>query len=1032
MAHAIKVTLGLMACLTAGTLFMTACSAKHGTPSGNAGNTNGNNGTEGSTMIVAGTNPVSGPAGTDIVITGSGFGTSQGSVEFGDTAAPISSWSDTSISAVVPDVTAGSTRLSVVSGTQTAGVGFTVLPFISEISKADVVLSDTIVITGTGFGTTQGIGSINYAGTVLPVTSWSSSRITAVVGNITHAAAGPVNVSVNNTMSNGITLTTHPSVSRISPDTAERGDGVSITGCLFGATQGTSSIAFAGSGASVISWSDALIRAKVPNGAVKGDVVVTVNGIPSSGLGFTVTKTFYSINRPTGIAVDENNDLYVANYNEGTLIKVLSGGLTQTTIYKGLAGPMALYYQSPSALFVANQRDGTIRKLTLGTPVTGSTFASGFSMPSGIAIDDAGNMYVTNYGNNTISRIDLGGTVSTFAVGLNKPMGIVFTGPTGLKSFKVINRGNGTISTVDGTGVVASYVTGLDTPKYAMADNAYNLYVTSGSNIIKVLSPSGFTVTYAADLSNPYGLAMDPSGFLYTSDFDDNSISRTDSGYQVYAKGLYNPWGVVFTPTGAMFIANKGSLSTGGGSLSMVTAGGSLYEFVGPLDHACNGFGAITPAGIAIGFNDDLFVATPGAFKALWISEVTYDGTVSAFGTCAHKQPGFSGNYWGIAFSAGAPGPLLYATDQQYGEVITVTSSATAYRFASGFNAPEGIAIDGSGNVYVANTAGDTVSVVSAAGGFTTTYASGFSRPSGIAIDAAGNLYVSNYTGGSVSLVTPAKQLLTYATGIPAPTGIAIRDRTIYVASESQGKVFKLVHPVSTYAAGFNDIRGITKGADSRIYIADYANNAVYRIDPGGLITTFAQGITALSWFVFDTAGDMYVSDFSNERLLRYSGGLLSVFASGLNGPAGMAYDSVNDLLYVADYRDGTLSVINDAGSVSTFAVGLSGPMGVALLSPGEVYVANSASGTIVKVAQGSGISVCASGLGLPVGMALDGRHNLYVADQSADMVYLIGIDGTAFPFAMIDSPYGIAFDAVGNLFVSDTRDERVEETVLH
>ncbi|MGC8579202.1 MAG: SMP-30/gluconolactonase/LRE family protein [bacterium] len=1010
---------------------LTACSGKQ-----SSSKQPQNNEMYNSKMIINSVTPVSGIAGTSVVISGSGFGSSHGTIKLGDTVAPISSWSDTSISFEVPDITAGSTKINVVSGTSITSTDFTILPFISGIDKTDVTLNDTLVITGTSFGNTQNGNTINYAGIILPVVSWSNNSITLTIGNITHVATGLLNMMVNNTVSNGITLTVHPSIFSVKPDTAERGDEISIYGNLFGSNQGTSIVTFSGIPAEVTSWSDNFIKARVPENAVKGEVTVKIDNIVSSAQGFTVTKTFYSINQPTGLAMDENGNMYVANYTDGTIIKVLPGGITQTTLYKGLSHPMGLYYHAPSTLFVACEGDGTIQRLTLGTPVTGYTFASGFSQPAGMVFDDAGNMYVTNYGNNTISKIDLGNVVSTFATGFNKPMGIVFTGPTGGKTFWVVNRGNGTISIVNLLGVVTTYITGLNAPGYMLSDSAYNLYITSNNNIIKVLSPSGFTITYATGLSNPHGLVMDPSGYIYASNFDANTISKIDNGYQVYAKGLYNPYGITFSPSGTMFVTNQGNKSSyTGGSISVVTLNGETKSFVKPFDYTICGNSNMMPMGITIGFHGDLFVTTVPNTGVSSISEVTYDGNASILGNClvylALSKPS------GIAFSSVTQ--LLYIADVANGKVFTLAPSFSSLfsfvlnSFASGFSLPNGITIDQSGRVYVANTGNGTISQITPAGTSVITYASGFNQPYGIVFDSMGSLYVSNYSGNSISLVTSGKQVYTIADGIQHPTGIAIDNAGyVYVASESAGKVYRLIHPAIVYASGFNAPKGLTKGIDGLIYIADSINDSIFRLEASGSLTNFAVNITSPAWFSFDNANNVFLSSFSNSTILKLSNNNLSTFATGLNGPTGIAYDSFNGLLYVGNYLNGTLSIIDNLGNVSTFAIGLSGPMGVVLLSPGNLYVANSSNGTVAKVVQGSGVDIFASGFGLPIGLALDSQSNLYVADQNAGMIFTISPTGVVSPYVRVDSPYGIAFDSNGNLFVSDTKNKQIKEIILH
>ncbi len=1010
-------------------LFVVAgCSGKN-----SSSNASSDDKTTNSSFAIYGVNPQSAYAGAAVVITGTGFGSVQGKVKFDDTEGTISSWSDTSINVIVPDIPAGGINLGIISGSQTPGIDFTILPFISGISKTDTVLNDTIDITGTSFGPTQGNNSVNYAGTVLPVTGWSNNKITVSIGNVTHAAAGLLTLMVNDTVSNGITLTVHPAVGSLLPDTAEKGEEVAITGNLFGFNQGTSSVSFSGIPAAVMIWSDDLIKVKVPDSAVKGDVSVIINGIASSGLGFTVTKTFSSINQPTGLAMDENENIYVANYSDGTIIKVSPGGMTQTTIYKGLKNPMGIYYAPSSTLYVACKGDGTVQRLTLASQVTGYTYASGFSMPAGIAFDDAGNMYVTNYGNNTISKMDLSGTISTFATGLNKPMGIAFTGPTGGKTFKVVNNGNGSISEVNLSGVVYLFVSEKDSPRYIMSDNDFNLYITSYDQVSKVTS-TGVSLTYTTGLTNAYGLVMDQAGYLYASDFDTNAISKIDKGYQVYAEGLYNPWGITFSPSGTMFIANQGSLSTGGGSISMVTTDGQVLSFVKRLNRsAClyePGGSRISFKDITIGFQNNLFISTYSDFGASTISEVTYDGNAHLFGSCIDYAG--LGKYSNISF--GSVSQELYISDTQNGKLFTMTSSGSSiHSFASGFSLPQGITIDQYGKVYVANAGNGTISQTTASGTFTSTYASGLSGPAGLAQDNERKLYVSDYGTQSVSIVTPSHQVITFAVGISTPTGIALdHNGYVYVASESEGRVYKLVHPASVYIRGLNNPQGLAKGPDGLIYVADNTNNNIYRLETIDKFTKIASDISSPSWFVFNNGGGLFISDFNNGRIGDYLNNTINTFASGLSGPTGIAYDLLNNIFYVGNYDNGTLSLITSSGNVSTFAVGLSGPMGVAFLSPGNLYVANRSNGTISRVVQGSGVSTFADGFGLPAGITLDTADNLYVADQSAGMIYRIRPDGSVAAFARISAPFGVAFDGNGNLFVSDTENKQIKEIILH
>jgi len=88
----------------------------------------------------------------------------------------------------------------------------------------------------------------------------------------------------------GVGGATSPIISTLSPASAPRGTTVTIVGSFFGSTQGTSTVTFNGVAATPSSWSDTSIAVPVPAGSITGNVVVTVNGVASNGMPFTVTS----------------------------------------------------------------------------------------------------------------------------------------------------------------------------------------------------------------------------------------------------------------------------------------------------------------------------------------------------------------------------------------------------------------------------------------------------------------------------------------------------------------------------------------------------------------------------------------------------------------------------------------------------------------------------------------------------------------------------------------------------------------------
>ncbi len=221
----------------------------------------------------------SGFPGSAVTISGSNFGSVQGNstVTFNGVVATPSSWTSTSIVVNVPLAASSGPVIVTVGGAPSNPVNFTVLvPSISSLSTTSGPVGTSITISGANFGTSQGTSTVTFNGTIANPTSWSSSVIQTTVP--AGASTGPVIVTVNGVSSNGIyfTVLSRPNIVSLSPNSGPIGNLVTISGSNFGATQGTSTIAFNGIYATTTSWSSTSIVAPVPSGATTGNVVVTV------------------------------------------------------------------------------------------------------------------------------------------------------------------------------------------------------------------------------------------------------------------------------------------------------------------------------------------------------------------------------------------------------------------------------------------------------------------------------------------------------------------------------------------------------------------------------------------------------------------------------------------------------------------------------------------------------------------------------------------------------------------------------------
>ena len=235
--------------------------------------------------------PTSGAVGTSVTITGTNFGSTQGTgfVAFNGTVAS-PTWGNNTITVPVP---AGATTGNVVvtaNGADSNGVSFTVTggsaPSITSLSPTSGAVGTSVTITGTSFGATQGTSTVTFNGTAATTTSWSATSIVAPVPS--GATTGNVVVTVGGQASNGVSFTVAPKITSLSPTSGAVGTSVTITGANFGATQGTSTVKFNGTTATPTSWSATSIAVPVPTGATTGNVVVTVGGVASNGVSFTV------------------------------------------------------------------------------------------------------------------------------------------------------------------------------------------------------------------------------------------------------------------------------------------------------------------------------------------------------------------------------------------------------------------------------------------------------------------------------------------------------------------------------------------------------------------------------------------------------------------------------------------------------------------------------------------------------------------------------------------------------------------------
>ena len=608
---------------------------------------------------------------------------------------------------------------------------------------------------------------------------------------------------------------------------------------------------FNGPGSVAIDSAGNLYVADTDNFAIRK---ITPSGLVSTFAGtlgvnyFTPAGTTQVFQDPCGVATDVSGNVYVADCVADTISKVDTSGVV--TAFAGTSGkpgssdgqgsaalfrsPAALATDSAGNLYVADKGNDTIRKITpagLVSTFAGSAGQSGssdgvgsaarFDSPVGLAVDALGRVYVADAGNDTIRIISPTGSVTTLA------------GIAGVKG------------SADGANLSATF----NIPNGVALDNAGDVYVAdTGNSTLRVISTAGTVTTLAgtpgvkgtsdgqgaaAGFVTPAGLAVDSAGNIYVADVQDDAIRQV------------TPAGAVTTFAGDTQLAAEGS-SDGPGSIALFNS----------------------PEGLAADGAGNIYVADSQNYT---IRKITPDGTVTTLAGLAGVAGSANGKGSAARFGGFIPeggnadgffaGPSAIAADSAgnlyvadtgnqlirkitpQGVVSTLAGSAGVAGSADGsgeralFSAPEGIATDASGNVYVADTANNTIRMITPAGVVTTLAGSGikgsadgvasaasFNIPVGVATDSAGNVYVEDAGNNTIRMVTPGGTVTTIA-GQAGTVG------------SSDGPALSATFDFSSIYGG---VAGIATDSAGNIYVADCNNNSIRLLTPAGQVSTIA------------------------------------------------------------------------------------------------------------------------------------------------------------------------------------------------
>lgn len=749
----------------------------------------------------------------------------------------------------------------------------------------------------------------------------------------------------------------------------------------------------------------------------------TVMASPNALLKFDATGHGSVIATPSGqgwltdLALDAAGHLWVMN-SSGELSQISINGQTLRTLQvSSMVEVSRLTIAANGQIIVTGLLHNSYQPAVVSVnPATGAEtvlFSGGLSHPTAFVEDGQGNLIVTNYGDNTLSKVSVAtGEIEPFVEGLSRPLGIARDGSG---YFYVANNADQSILKISPQGAVSTFATGINDPQDLKFGQGGVLFVSSSAdNAIYAVSPAGAVSLFAKGLANrPAGMRYDAQNNLWIAN-EDGTLRQYTSGGQVnlLATGIPSPRGIALDGTGRAYVASQGS-----GAVHQVS-GGISSPWVTGLN---------APSGVAV-----------DASGLIWVSSTSFTnygaGLVQAYdasGTLVSSVESLLNSPRQIKVAA--DGTTYIANGNN---TITVRSPAGANRLF--YQAPanlslDGFAIDPQTGLLVVRHADDVYKLD--ANGVPTLWVSlptGYSWGSSLAVDAAGNAYVINAATGRFNRISTTGQVSVFADELPLGdywTKLANSTNGMLVATAAQGNYYHFT------ANGGLIANTPVVPSNSGVYWLDIA------ADGGVLVHTYDRQVYHLSPTTGAVLGTLDDSNRSSTLPIAYSrkttGQWLAVTASpdelleSVNATSALqtvlsGFVNLQDITW-----NGTelLAVGNHSGlyrwtSANPYPVRHAANFlhsGYLSAHQGVVYTASAGNIQAQSLDTGATLWAAPTPYSLEAGIAANaagvtaGHFQQSAATQLTHQGDLVAVLGG------IAAPQGLAFDAQGRLWVANS-----------
>jgi large repetitive protein len=518
-----------------------------------------------------------------------------------------------------------------------------------------------------------------------------------------------------------------------------------------------------------------------------------------AGVQSTVSSELYD---PFNVAVDGAGNAFIADTYNNRVVKVTRDG-TQTTVAGGLNLPQGVAVDAAGDVFIADSGNNKVLKLPAagGAP---SEVGSGLNLPKSVAVDRAGAVFIADQGNSRVVEVPAGGGAqTTLGSGLLSPAGVAVGGAGDVF---IADTGNNRVVEVPATGGAQTMLgSGLFHPYGVAVDGAGDVFIADSDNnrVVMVPAGGGAQTTLGSGLLFPAGVAVDGAGDVFIADINNSrvvevSFARNAGTVNVCPSGQASPAPCTQTLTLNYNITESGTF---GSAPTVVTQGAPNLDFTLAGGSTCTG-------------------------------DVAAGSSCAVNVTFAPRAPGMR---MGAVELADASGNLL-ATTLVYGDgqgPAVAFDPGVQSTVRSGLSEPQGVAVDGAGDVFIVDTFNSKVVKVPAGGGVQTAVGSGLNYPRGVAVDGAGDVFISDTLNNRVVEVPAGGGAQTeVGSGLSYPFGVAV---------DGAGDVF----------------------------IADYGNGRIIKLPAGGgAQMVVSSGLNLPCAVAVDGAGDIFIADTLNSRVV--------------------------------------------------------------------------------------------------------------------------------------------------------------------